>query len=95
MISDAGDLVACGQGIPPEWCDSASAAEAWALTQAVKVSAPFVPRVLTDCLGLVHAVEKGEAAVYAANMRLARTWKHVANTLDGNLQALQNSGSIT
>ena len=95
VISDAGDLVAWGRGVQPEWCDSASAAEAWALAQAVRSAAPNVPRVLTDCLRLLHAVEKGEAAASAANMKLARTWRHVASTLDGNLLALKRSGSLT
>ena len=31
VVADDGTLVAYGKGVPPEWTDSAAAAEAWAL----------------------------------------------------------------
>ena len=95
VISDAGDLVAWGNGVPPEWCDSASAAEAWALCQVLRSATPFVPRVLTDCLGLLQTVDKGASAACSANMRLARTWHHIAQFLNNDLSLLCRQGSLT
>ena len=95
VISDAGDLLARGNGVPPEWCDSASAAEAWALYQVVRSAAPFVPRVLTDCLGLLQAAEKGAAAARAANVRLARTWHHIADCLNDDLSLCSNARGLS
>ena len=56
-----GKLWAWAWGAPPEWCDSASAAEAWALATLLKTQAQM-PWVITDCLGLLKTAETGAVA---------------------------------
>ena len=87
VVADDGELVAWGWGIPPRWCNSASAAEAWALHTVVQMC-PFAPRVVTDCLGLVHTAQRGLHAAAAPSMQLARIWRQIASCLDGSLAQL-------
>ena len=87
VMDERGSLVAWGNGVPPVWVDSAAAAEAWALNIALQHSIG-TPVILTDCLGLLKTAERGASAALAAKMRLARTWAHIANHLDGNIHDL-------
>ena len=86
-VGSNGDLLAWGWGTPPEWCDSASAAEAWALCVVLQVSL-VPPKVVTDCLGLVHTAGKGTRAACTSKMHLARVWGHIANQLEGSIEKL-------
>ena len=72
VVTDRGDIVAYGRGVPPEWTDSAAAAEAGALCTIAQII-PFWPWVVTDCLGLIKMAERGHHAAGAASMQLART----------------------
>ena len=87
MYADNSDLIAWGGRGPPAWVDSASAAEAWALA-TVKMHAPWSPKILTDCLGLLHAAEAGVAAATRSCKQLARTWAVIANHLDGDISSM-------
>ena len=87
VTADNGDLVAWGGGVPPAWVDSASASEAWALA-TVSMLAVWPPRILTDCLGLLHTSEAGTAAATKSSRQLARTWAVIANQLDGDISKM-------
>ena len=82
VIADNGSLVAWGSGVPPSWIDSAAGAEAWALHTAV-LHSPWIPRVLTDCLGLIKTAEQGTPAATGSSRQLARTWNMIAHSLPG------------
>ena len=79
-----------GGGRPPEWIDSASAAEAWALA-TVTSRAPWGPKIITDCLGLLHTAEAGATAATRSSKQLARTWATIAGHLDGNISEMVTS----
>ena len=57
-VGSDGELLAWGWGTPPKWCDSASAAEAWALCTVLQHGAAQ-DRIVTDCLGLLKTAERG------------------------------------
>ena len=93
-VGSNGDLLAWGWGVPPKWCDSASAAEAWALCKVLQRCASN-DRIVTDCLGLLKTAERGLAAATAAKMALARVWKLIAHHLDGDLGQLLQTKRLT
>ena len=76
-----------GIGVPPGWCDSASAAEAWALSAVLRIS-PGHARIVTDCLGLVKTAEHGTSAAVTSRKHLARVWGNISGSLDGKLEQL-------
>ena len=86
-VTRAGDLCAWGWGVPPSWCDSASAAEAWALCTVLRIS-PVHGRIVTDCLGLVKTAREGTGAAVTAKRQLARVWGNIARSLDGKIDRL-------
>ena len=67
-LSDAPDVTDCRLTLYMD--GSAPAAEAYALYFAV-AACPFAPKVVTDCLGLLHVAEGGTAAATAARRTLA------------------------
>ena len=93
-VSSSGDLLAWGWGVPPKWCDSASAAEAWALGTVLQHCAPQ-DKIITDCMGLLKTAERGLAAATSAKMGLARIWRMVAHTLDGNIAQLATEKKLS
>ena len=92
-VSRSGDLCAWGWGVPPHWCDSASAAEAWALSIVLRLS-PGHSYIVTDCLGLVNTARQGTPAAMTSKKHLARVWKHIANSLDGKLEVLTQGNAL-
>ena len=86
-VTKDGDLCAWGWGVPPHWCDSASAAEAWALCHVLKETANPT-RIITDCLGLVKTAEQGTAAAITSRKQLARVWSNISGALDGRIDKL-------
>ena len=87
VVSDTGDLLAYGLGWPPSWCDTAAAAEAWAL-QVVLTLCPFPPQTRTDCMALLTTAKFGTASATHHSKPLARVWKLIAETLDVDISAL-------
>ena len=81
VVSSVGDLLACGCGVPPSWVHDAAGAEAWAYFCVVRDSG-VAPHVLTDCRGVLDALEAGVAAATLPSKRLARIWNMVATCLD-------------
>jgi len=65
VVSSSGNLLAYGNGCPPNWCCTAAAAETWALFVALSCC-PFPPSIRTDCLALLHAAEGGLARATSA-----------------------------
>ena len=92
-VSNLGDLVAYGLGWPPSWCDTAAAAEAWALLE-VLTQCPFVPHIRTDCLALLTTAKAGTAGATHHNRPLARIWCRIAHVLDGDVAELVSSGKV-
>ena len=90
VFADCGDLVAWGGGRPPAWIDSASASEAWALATVTSL-APWEPKIITDCLGLLHTAEAGVTAATRSSKQLARTWAIIAGHLDRNISEMVTS----
>ena len=74
-------LLAFGGGVPPPWCNTAAAAEAWALLMAISHSVAL-PRIITDCKGLLDTAEAGFAAATAPSRVLARVWVAINVALD-------------
>ena len=93
IVSRSGELLAHGSGGPPPWCNSAAAAEAWALFMALSLC-PFPPCIRTDCLALLRTAEGGLVRAMAGHRPLARVWSQIGNALDGNLQALVEGGML-
>ena len=92
-VARDGELCAWGWGAPPKWCNSAAAAEAWALSTVLKLSVnPY--RIVTDCLGLKSTAERGMDAATTAKKHLARIWAGIAEALDGNIGKLVNSNVL-
>jgi hypothetical protein len=87
VVAADGSLAAYGSGVPPWWCMSAAATEAWALYTAL-AQCPFMPALRTDCLGLLSTAEGGTARATAADKPLARAWVGIAATLDGDITQL-------
>ena len=89
VVSDKGDLVAWGNGVPPQWTASASDAEAWAVATVLSLM-PAVPKMVTDCLAILQVARAGMKKAGAAAMPLARVWGHLARLLDDDLSPLAN-----
>ena len=70
-VSSAGDLLAFGLGWPPSWCDTAAAAEAWAMFVVVN-QCPFVPPIRTDCHALLSSALAGASSATHHDRPLAR-----------------------
>jgi len=71
-----GKLVAYATATPPPWVKTAGAAEAWALLLTLKES-PALPRVIADCLALLHAARAGPTFAARAKNTDARIWKQI------------------
>ena len=80
-------LVGYGGGVPPWWCRTAAAAEAWALYVALSLSVA-VPVVKTDCLALLHNAQSGAVAATSPTKMLARIWNLISGILDGDFSGL-------
>ena len=75
---------------PPAWVSSSSAAETWALYLTLQEVA-VVPKIVTDCMGLVNAVRRGCQAATSPKMADARVWKLISHILDGQMGPLRDS----
>jgi hypothetical protein len=93
VVSDSQELLGYGHGCPPRWCNTAAAAEAWALSMALRLC-PFPPPMKTDCLALLRTAEGGLASATASSRPLARIWSHIGNAMDGNISSLVVDGLL-
>ena len=83
-------LVAYAHATPPSWVKTASAAEAWALLLTLNSNLD-VPRIITDCLGLVNMARAGPAKATTSHGTDARIWREVSDTLGGDFKALRQN----
>ena len=86
-ISRNGAPVACGRGVPPAWVHNAAGVEAWALAVVLRAQ-PGADRIVTDCLGLLNTAKTGPTKALGPASQLARTWRHIAVAMDGDLSRL-------
>ena len=52
--------------------------------------APFIPRIVTDYLGILNTAKSGTAAATSPSSAIARLWKMIAHRLDGDITQLAN-----
>ena len=93
VVAPDASLVAYGLGVPPSWCNTAAAAETWALHTALSQSA-FPPQLRTDCQSLLTIASEGTAQATGASRPLARVWKLIAASLDGCIESVIESGLL-
>jgi len=93
VVAPNGDLLGTGRGVPPQWCYTAAAAEAWALLEVLRQSAT-PPKMRTDCLSLRGVARAGTAVATAACRPLARIWMQISHILDGDLGAIERSNLL-
>jgi hypothetical protein len=74
-------LLAMGWGVPPAWVADAAGAEVWALFVVARFN-PFLPRVITDCLGVLRSLQDGYQRATGPNRRQARLWTMIGRALD-------------
>jgi hypothetical protein len=93
VVAPGRSLAAYGLGVPPGWCRTAAAAEAWALHVALMQSA-FPPKLRTDCMSLLTTARGGAAQATEARRPLARIWKLISSSLDGCIEAIAERGLL-
>ena len=97
VVGRDGEVLAFGGGKPPHWAtwdNSAAAAEAWALYVALS-SNPHVPKVVTDCFGLLGSLRKAFGGASGHACPLSRIWHLVFSVLDGtDAKGLVDNGRI-
>jgi hypothetical protein len=75
-VLDSGQLVAYGHATPPKWICTIPGVEAWAFTLILRHT--FSRKsVITDCLGNVHALDRGMEWASDPCRPLARLWKPI------------------
>ena len=87
VVSDEGELVAYGAGVPPAFVTDSGMAEVWALI-TVLAESPAIPRIVTDYLGIISTAKAGTSLATAAGAANARLWKMIAHRLDGDITQL-------
>ena len=93
VATPGGDLLGYGLGWPPTWVTTAAAAEAWALSEVLEL-VPFPPPLRTDCLALLQTAREGTSKAIHHSKPLARIWKRIANTIDGDVSLLMNDDTL-
>ena len=88
-----GRLLGYGLGWPPSWCNTAAAAEAWALQTVISLC-PFPPQMRTDCQTLLTMAAAGTQQATMANRPLARVWQCIAETMGTDIKGLTDSGLL-
>ena len=82
VLDGDGKLIAYATATPPPWVKTAGAAEAWALLLTLREN-PAPPKVITDCLALLHAARAGPAFAARAKNTDARIWKQISECTGG------------
>ena len=93
VVAPNRSLVAYGLGVPPSWCKSAAAAEAWALHVALREN-PFLPKLRTDCQSLLATAREGAAQATGPARPLARIWSLITSSLDGRIETIVERGHL-
>ena len=90
LVNVEGRVVGAAHATPPSWVKSASAAETWALLLVTR-EVINLPRIYTDCLGLLIAAQNGFEAATAAKRPNARIWRSVAEIVGESFAPLRGS----
>ena len=93
VVAPDRSLAAYGFGVPPSWCKTAAASEAWALHIALLQSA-FPPKLRTDCQCLLTTARGGAVQATGSDRPLARIWNIIANSLDGQIEQIVQRGNL-
>ena len=93
VVAPDRSLAAYGLGVPPCWCRTAAAAEAWALHVALKETA-FPPKLRTDCQCLLTTAREGAMQATGPARPLARIWGLIATSLDGQIESIVERGNL-
>ena len=93
VVAPDRSLSAYGHGVPPSWCKTAAAAEAWALHIALAESA-FPPKLRTDCQSLLTTAREGAAQATGPDRPLARIWNLIVASLDGRIESIVEHGNL-
>mmetsp|Transcript_15048 Transcript_15048/g.52826 ORF Transcript_15048/g.52826 Transcript_15048/m.52826 type:complete len:338 (+) Transcript_15048:378-1391(+) len=81
VVCPQGSLLGFGQGVTPEWIVDAADAELWAFYTVATLNT-CLPKVVTDCKGILDTLQ-GSPNVAAGHKRaLARTWMKLRHALD-------------
>ena len=83
VVASSGELLALGYGCPPNWIVDSGGAETWAFYVVASLS-PFLPRIVTDYLGILSTLRIGKNRATSAVRGLARLWKMVFSVLDSD-----------
>jgi len=89
VLDKLGMLIAYATATPPPWVKTAGAAEAWALLLTLKAN-PYPPKVLTDCMALLHTARAGPASAGRGRNTDARIWNEIATVTGGCYKELLN-----
>ena len=93
VAAASGRLLAYGFGIPPSWCATAAAAEAWALHIVISMC-PTPPNMRTDCQALVTTARHGLASATRASRPLARIWKMLGANAGCDISCIVSDGRL-
>ena len=85
VIGPDGTLMACGNGVPPEWVSDTAGAERWAFYTVTQLCT-FLPKIVTDCLGILQELKAEPQAATLPSKNLGRTWRMVAHNLDNDFE---------
>ena len=87
VVDASGAVQAVAQVQMPSTVRTAAAAETWMMVIVLSSSA-HVPRIVTDCLGIVNTAQRGLEAAVGSKMPLAGLWNRIGAAVDGPLQRL-------
>ena len=87
VVAASGKLLGVGYGTPPSRIATAAAAELWAI-DFVLAAKPMAPRMKTDCMSIITAARSGAKSATSAARPLARLWRSIVDSLDGDLDKL-------
>ena len=71
-----------------------AAAELWAVDFVLALN-PCAPMIKIDCMSIITAARRGTQCVTDASRPLARLWRSVADSLDGDVGALVEQGALS
>ena len=83
VVTGEDRLLGAGRGVPPSFVNTSAAAELWALYQLL-LNFPFIPRIVTDCKGILDSLDRNPSLAVGPLCRLARIWKLIIHTLDSD-----------
>ena len=93
VVSASWKLIGFGFGSPPSRTSTADAAELWAIDFTLAAN-PAPPNIKTDCMSILSAARAGGKALTDASRPLARVWRSIEDSLDGDIASLVIDGHL-